>query len=375
MITIGASIFLRGVAQIVFDKRFHSLPPLFGADPIQFGGAAILPQSLVVLAGAARHRGPALAVHRPHAARQGGDRDRGQPARGAARRHRHAPHRRFFVRGVGGDRRHRRHSGHADHADQLRRRHPAGAQGLCGGDARRHRQRRSARWSAACLLGLLEAFSAGYLSSSYKDAVAFLVILVVLFAMPQGLFGRAKSSGCERARAARNAVAAGDRRSRPSSLCCRCSFPRPITIAIAALVFIFALAVVGLNLLMGFAGQVSLGHAGFLGIGAYAVAIGPTHLGLPSWLASSPAPRSRARSPLWSAGRSCGSRDTISRSRRSASDLLIAIVLTNEARWTGGPTAWRCRAGAVRLARARLGHLVLDRRRDVLSAAVCSRST
>ena len=53
MITIGASVFLRGVAQIVFDKRFHSLPPLFGADPIQFGGAAILPQSLVVLAGAA----------------------------------------------------------------------------------------------------------------------------------------------------------------------------------------------------------------------------------------------------------------------------------------------------------------------------------
>ena len=52
MITIGASIFLRGVAQIVFDRRFHSLPPLFGADPIQFGGAAILPQSLVVLASA-----------------------------------------------------------------------------------------------------------------------------------------------------------------------------------------------------------------------------------------------------------------------------------------------------------------------------------
>ena len=52
MITIGASIFLRGVAQIVFDKRFHSLPSLFGGDPIKFGGAAILPQSLVVLASA-----------------------------------------------------------------------------------------------------------------------------------------------------------------------------------------------------------------------------------------------------------------------------------------------------------------------------------
>ena len=42
---------------------------------------------------------------------------------------------------------------------------------------------------------------------------------------------------------------------------------------IAALVLIFALAVVGLNLLMGYAGQISLGHAGFFGIGAYAIAI------------------------------------------------------------------------------------------------------
>jgi branched-chain amino acid transport system permease protein len=42
------------------------------------------------------------------------------------------------------------------------------------------------------LLGLLEALAAGYLSSQYKDAVAFLVILAVLFAMPQGLFGHAK---------------------------------------------------------------------------------------------------------------------------------------------------------------------------------------
>jgi len=40
------------------------------------------------------------------------------------------------------------------------------------------------------LLGLLEALAAGYVSSGYKDAVAFLVILGVLFAMPRGLFGR-----------------------------------------------------------------------------------------------------------------------------------------------------------------------------------------
>jgi branched-chain amino acid transport system permease protein len=41
------------------------------------------------------------------------------------------------------------------------------------------------------IVGLLEAFGAGYISSQYKDAIAFLVILAVLFARPQGLFGRA----------------------------------------------------------------------------------------------------------------------------------------------------------------------------------------
>src|SRR5262249_56233553 len=59
--------------------------------------------------------------------------------------------------------------------------------------------------------------------------------------------------------------------------------PSLFYLRIATLVFIFALAVLGLNLLMGFAGQVSLGHAGFFGIGAYAVAVGPAHLGLPAW--------------------------------------------------------------------------------------------
>jgi branched-chain amino acid transport system permease protein len=40
------------------------------------------------------------------------------------------------------------------------------------------------------LIGLLEAFGAGYLSSQYKDAIAFVVILAVLLAMPRGLFGK-----------------------------------------------------------------------------------------------------------------------------------------------------------------------------------------
>ena len=40
------------------------------------------------------------------------------------------------------------------------------------------------------LLGILEALTAGYISSQYKEATAFIVILVVLFFMPQGMFGK-----------------------------------------------------------------------------------------------------------------------------------------------------------------------------------------
>ena len=39
-------------------------------------------------------------------------------------------------------------------------------------------------------LGLLESLSAGYLSSAYKDVVAFVVLLLVLFVRPSGLLGK-----------------------------------------------------------------------------------------------------------------------------------------------------------------------------------------
>jgi branched-chain amino acid transport system permease protein len=43
------------------------------------------------------------------------------------------------------------------------------------------------------LLGLLEAFSAAFISSKYKDAVAFVVLLFLLFFRPAGLFGRSQA--------------------------------------------------------------------------------------------------------------------------------------------------------------------------------------
>jgi branched-chain amino acid transport system permease protein len=40
------------------------------------------------------------------------------------------------------------------------------------------------------ILGVLESLSAGLISSGYKDAVAFVILLALLFVRPSGLFGR-----------------------------------------------------------------------------------------------------------------------------------------------------------------------------------------
>jgi branched-chain amino acid transport system permease protein len=190
IITIGASIFLRGAAQVIFDKRFHSLPPWFGNEPIRVGGAAILPQSLVVLAGvlvivvllwAFIERtliGKAIvatAANRLAARLVGIDTGRMtglcfalSAAIGAIAGLLITP---ITLTSY-------------DVGTLLALKGFAAA--MLGGIG-------SAVGAVmgGLLLGLLEALAAGYVSSQYKDAVAFLVILLVLFAMPRGLFGRA----------------------------------------------------------------------------------------------------------------------------------------------------------------------------------------
>lgn len=57
-------------------------------------------------------------------------------------------------------------------------------------------------------------------------------------------------------------------------------FPSGYYYRVGALIFVNGLAVTGIVILTGYAGQISLGHAGFAGIGGYACALAPTHLGL-----------------------------------------------------------------------------------------------
>ena len=192
IITIGASIFIRGVAQLVFDKQLHRFPAFSGDDPIHILGATILPQSLWVIGGAVfvfiglwvfftktlTGKAVLAAANNRLAAQLVGintnwvmtlsfslsaaiaalagvlitpitlvsyDVGVALALKGFAA---------AMLGGMG---------------------NPKGA--LVGGIA----------------LGLMEALTAGYISSQYKEAVAFVVILAVLFIMPQGLFG-AKST-------------------------------------------------------------------------------------------------------------------------------------------------------------------------------------
>jgi len=191
MITIGASIFLRGTAQIVFDRRFHSLPPLLGADPIQFGGAAILPQSLVVLATAAvivvalwlfidrtifGKAVIATAANRLAARLVGVDT------------------RRIVAFSFGVSAAIGAIAGVLITPIALTSYDAGTLLALKGFAAAMLGGIGSAPGAVVggILIGMCEALAAGYLSSNYKDAVAFLIILVVLVAIPQGLFGRAK---------------------------------------------------------------------------------------------------------------------------------------------------------------------------------------
>lgn len=188
IITIGASIFLRGAMQAVFDKQIHRYDGFSSDAPLRVGGATILPQSLWIIGGSVavfaflawflnRTRAGrgirATASNRMAAALVGINTGRAMnlsfalsAAIGALAGVLATPvtftsydvgvlmalkgFSATMLGGVGS---------------------PLGA--LAGG----------------LLIGLIEALTAGYISSDYKDASAFIVILLVLFLRPQGLFG------------------------------------------------------------------------------------------------------------------------------------------------------------------------------------------
>lgn len=62
------------------------------------------------------------------------------------------------------------------------------------------------------------------------------------------------------------------------------ALPNDYYLQILTQAYVFAIAACGLNVILGLAGQLSLAHAGFFGIGAYAVALLATKAGVSFWL-------------------------------------------------------------------------------------------
>jgi len=192
IITIGASIFLRGLAQLVWDKRIHPLPPLSGDTPISIFGATIVPQSLWVigvtvvivallswffnrtLAGKAMlatsyNRFAAqlvgIEVRRVLFASFGLAAALGAIAGVLIAPITFTSYDTGIMLGLKG--------------------FAAAILGGLGNFA--------GAIAGGLVLGLLESLGAGYVSSAYKDVIAFVIILAVLFVRPDGILGAVKS--------------------------------------------------------------------------------------------------------------------------------------------------------------------------------------
>jgi branched-chain amino acid transport system permease protein len=189
IITIGASIFIRGVVEVFIGKRDYALPAFSGDAPIHIGGATLHPQSLWIM-------GALIAV--TAGLKAFFDHTRLGKAMLAT------SHNRLAAQLVGIEIRHILLAAFAlsamlgalaglltapitltrfDIGIML------GLKGFCaailGGLGSPY-----GAIAGGLALGLAEAMTGGYISSAYQDAVAFGIILAVLFVRPQGLFGR-----------------------------------------------------------------------------------------------------------------------------------------------------------------------------------------
>ncbi|MFM8799004.1 MAG: branched-chain amino acid ABC transporter permease [Tagaea sp.] len=190
IITIGASIFLRGVVEVAIGKRDYALPAFSGDTPIRIGGATLHPQSLWILGTLAV---VVLALKwffertRPGKAMLATSHNR-LAAQLAGIETRHVMLTAFALSAMLGAL-----AGLLTAPITLTRFDIGimlGLKGFCaailGGLGSPY-----GAVAGGLALGLAEAMTGGYVSSAYQDAVAFAIILAVLFVRPQGLFGRA----------------------------------------------------------------------------------------------------------------------------------------------------------------------------------------
>jgi branched-chain amino acid transport system permease protein len=112
--------------------------------------------------------------------------------------------------------------------------------------------------------------------------------------------------------------------------------PNPFIYDLAIRVIINAIVVIGLNLLFGYTGQISLGHAGFIGLGTYASAVFTTHFGWPPLAALTAGAVGTGLLAFAIARPILSLRGHYLAMATLGMGIIIAIALNNEMRWTGG---------------------------------------
>ncbi len=192
IVTIGVSILVRGAVMLIWGKDTFALPAFSGTKPLAFMGAAVQPQSIWVLAitmlilvalklfFSRTIHGKAMlacACERKAAALMGISVERmAMMSFGLS----------GFLGAVGG----------AILTPITLTSYDVGIMlGLKGFAACILGGLGNPFGAAAggLILGVLESFGAGFVSSAYKDAFAFIVLLILLFVKPTGLFGGPKS--------------------------------------------------------------------------------------------------------------------------------------------------------------------------------------
>lgn len=113
--------------------------------------------------------------------------------------------------------------------------------------------------------------------------------------------------------------------------------PNAYYLDVAIRMCINAIIVLSLNMLIGFAGQISLGHAGFLGIGAYASAVLPTHFGWPPVLALGAGALLSGLLALLVARPIFALRGHYLAMATLGLGIILAMIFRNETALTGGP--------------------------------------
>jgi branched-chain amino acid transport system permease protein len=189
IITIGASIFLKGAAQVIFDKQFHKLPAFSSDAPIDVLGASVQPQSLWVLGGTAA---VVLVLYVFLERTLVGKAVLATSASRLAARLVGINTATIMALAFGGSAAIGAIAGILVTPMTLTSYDVGTTMALKGFAAAMLGGMGSPLGAVVggLLLGLLETLGAGYISSTYKDGLAFVTILVVLLAMPRGLLGR-----------------------------------------------------------------------------------------------------------------------------------------------------------------------------------------